>query len=261
MRAMLEFDEEASRRVEATYLTPDIVAQRRVFIDALALQPGERVLDIGSGPGLLASDMALALGAEGAILGLEPSESMRALAERRAAAPDAAPMTFRDGDATALDLEDESFDVAVSTQVYEYVPDVATALAEARRVLRPGGRLAILDTDWDSLVWHSSDPERMRRVLAVWDEHLADPHLPRRLPQLLREAGFTVSQQVAHPILNAGHDPDTYSANVISTVAAFVTGRGGITDEEAAAWGDDLVGLGEDYFFSITRYLFVATRQ
>lgn len=140
------------------------------------------------------------------------------------------------------------------------MPDIATALAEARRVLRPGGRVAILDTDWDSLVWHSRDPERMRRVLAVWDEHLADPYLPRRLPHLLREAGLTLAEVVAHPILNAGYDPNTYSASVVSTVGAFVSGRSGIGEGEAAAWQEDLVGMGPDYFFCITRCLFVATR-
>ena len=258
---MLEFDEAASRRVEATYLTRDIVDQRRVFIEALGLEPGEKVLDIGAGPGLLAADMAPALGPEGAVLGIEPSESMRALAAHREAAPGAAPMTFRDGDALALALEDESFDVAVSTQVYEYIADIETALSEAHRVLRPGGRLAILDTDWDSLVWHATDAARARRVLAAWDEHLVDPHLPRRLSPLLRAAGFTVIHHAAFAILNAGYDTNTYSANVIDTVAAFVAGRHGITDDDAKAWADDLVALGDDYFFSITRYLFVATRQ
>ena len=56
----------------------------------------------------------------------------------------------------------------VTTQVLEYVPDVAGALAEMRRVLRPGGRLLVLDTDWDSLVWHAPDEELMARVLTTW---------------------------------------------------------------------------------------------
>jgi arsenite methyltransferase len=169
-------------------------------------------------------------------------------------------MTFREGDAVALAFADASFDVAVSTQVYEYIADMATALAEAHRVLRPGGRLAVLDTDWDSVVWHSSDPERMRRVLAAWDEHLVDPYLPRRLSGLLRRAGFTVTRRAAFPILNAGYDPNTYSAGLIGFIARFVPGRQGLTQQEATAWADDLVALGDDYFFSFTRYLFVAAK-
>ena len=258
--AALQFDDDAARRVEAIYSTPDVVEQRRVLIEALELSPGERALDIGSGPGLLACDLAAALGPAGAVVGVDPSESMLAIAARRDAGADAAPITLRTGDAGALPFDDESFDVAVSTQVYEYVEDMPGALAEARRVLRPGGRLLVLDTDWDSVVWHSRDPARMRRVLAAWDEHLVDPHLPRRLGRLLTDAGLRVTRRAVVPILNAGYDRDTYSANLVAFISRFVPGRQGLGEAEARAWAEDLVALGEDYFFSLNRYLFVAVR-
>jgi hypothetical protein len=134
------------------------------------------------------------------------------------------------------------------------------ALAEAHRVLRPTGRLAVLDTDWDSIVWNSSDDERMRNVLAAWDEHLADPHLPRRLGGLLRDAGFRVTERRPIPLLNAGYHPESYSAYLIGFIRAFAPGRHGLTEADVAAWAEDLVGLGDDYFFSLNRYLFVAER-
>jgi arsenite methyltransferase len=56
MSSTLQFDEDASRRVEEIYTTPDVVGQRQAILRALALQPGERVIDIGSGPGLLACE-------------------------------------------------------------------------------------------------------------------------------------------------------------------------------------------------------------
>ena len=253
----MDFDERTSRQVERTYMTPDIVEQRRLTVEALDLQPGEDVLDIGAGPGFLACEMAAVVGERGSVQGIDPSASMLTIAGERERAPGSAPVEFREGDALVLPFDDDSFDAGVSTQVYEYIVDMPAALTEARRVLRPGGRLLVLDTDWDSIVWRSGDRERMRRVLAVWDEHLADAHLPARLSGLLTDAGFTIAQRTTIPILNTGSADVSYSTSLIGTVSAFVAGHG-IAEDEARAWADDLAAQGEDYFFSINRYVFVA---
>jgi ubiquinone/menaquinone biosynthesis C-methylase UbiE len=257
---VLEFDDAASRHVEATYSTADVVEQRRAFLDLVALSPGERVLDVGSGPGILAAEMAEAVGAEGKVHGVEPSGSMLALARARDLPDEAAPVEFTQGDASTLPFGDATFDAVVATQVYEYVQDMPGALAEAHRVLKPGGRLAVLDTDWGSLVWRSGDDERMRRVLAAWDEHLADPYLPRRLSGLLRDAGFTVGEVAALPLLNTGYGHESFSAYLIGFVTAFAPGHHGVGEDDVQAWADDLAAQGADYFFSLNRYLFRAER-
>ncbi len=260
MSGTLRFDDEASRRSEATYMTPDVVEQRRAVRAALALGHGEKVLDIGSGPGLLAHELAVEVGAAGSVVGVDPSESMLTLARLRPPADGTAEIRFVAGDAYALPFADGSFDVAVATQVYEYVQDMPAALGEAFRVLRPGGRLLVLDTDWGSIVWHSGDARRTRRVLAAWDEHLVDPHLPRRLTRLLSDAGFSVARREAIPLLNVGFDPNTFSAGLMGFITAFVPGRQGLTEADAQAWAKDLAELGDDYFFSLNRYLFLAVR-
>ena len=260
MSTTLQFDEEASRRAEALYAARDFVEQRRATRAALALGAGENVVDIGSGPGLLAGEMAVEVGAGGSVDGVEPSESMLTLARGRRPPDGAAVMRFVAGDACALPFEKETFDAAVAIQVYEYVHDMPAALAEAFRVLRPGGRLLVLDTDWGSIVWHSRDAKRMRRVLAAWEEHLVDPHLPRRLTGLLSAAGFMVPCRAAIPLLNAGYDPNSLSAGMISFITAFIPGRQGLTERDARDWAQDVKGLGDDYFFSLNRYLFLATK-
>ena len=148
----------------------------------------------------------------------------------------------------------------VTTQVLEYVPDVAGALAEMHRVLRPGGRLLVLDTDWDSLVWHAPDEELMARVLATWDEHLVDPHLPRSLGRSLREAGFVAGPPAVLPLLNVGDPRDGFSGFLLGLVAAFVVDRNGLTERGGRGLGGVDAGLGEDWFFSLNRYVFLASR-
>jgi SAM-dependent methyltransferase len=255
----LRFDAGVSRQVEAVYTAPDVVEQRRVVRAALALRPGDRVLDVGVGPGLLAAEMAPEVGPTGRICGIDVSDSMLAIASTRTDVPGGPGIELELGSATNIPHPAESFDVVVSTQVLEYVDDVTDALFEVRRVLRPAGRVVLLDTDWGSVVWRSSDDARMGRVLTAFEEHLADPHLPRRLGDVLEKSGFTLTHLQVVPMLNVGYDAHSLSAGLIDIITAFVPGRAGVAEEEVRAWADDLRALGRSYFFSLNRYLFVAS--
>jgi arsenite methyltransferase len=264
MTAGSVFDQDASRKLEATYQTPDVIAQRAATLDALALQAGERVVDVGSGPGLLAAEMAAQVGPAGRVIGLDLSDSMLALSRQRFG--DLATgecLRFLKADAARLPFADHRFDVAVSTQVYEYVPDVPAALAELYRVLRPGGRVLILDTDWDSIVWAAGDQARMQRLLEAWADRFADPHLPRSLSWQLQSAGFRMERREVLVLFNPEYDPNTYSVANGQIMADFAVAQGRMSREDAEAWMRDLQRLGNQgrYFFSLNRYLFLATKR
>jgi arsenite methyltransferase len=260
---MLRFDDEAARRLEAMYLTPDVVEQRQWTRKLLALRPGHAVLDIGSGPGFLAAEMASDVGSAGHISGVDISETMLGMAQERCSRLGLGDQVdFKIGDATKLPFPDERFDAAVSTQVYEYVADIDGALAEVHRVLRPGGRVLVVDTDWDSLVWHGADPVLSARVLKAWEEHLVDAHLPGTLSLRLHRGGFKMQLHDTYTVLNPSYDPDTFSYGLIGLIKTFAPGRQGLTSQEVAAWSEELRQSGEtgDYFFSLNRYLFLASK-
>ncbi len=261
MSGQLDFNDDAARAIERVYLTPDVVAQRCQVLEALSLVPGERVLDVGVGPGLLAYDMAATVGKDGFTAGIDLSAPMLAMTSNRCAEMPWA--EFREADATELPYPDASFDAVVSTQVYEYVAEMGKALSEVARVLKPGGRVAILDTDWESFVVNTKDRERNRRVMDAWDEHLFDPFLPSKLGPMLRAARLAVRRIQVIPLVNVAYQPHTYSYGITRMISNFVAGRGGVSKDEADAWRQefrDLSARGE-YFFSLNRFLFLATKS
>ena len=254
-------DDTAARRVEALYRTPDIVAQRKAIRAALALEPGELVLDVGCGPGLLCAEMAETVGVDGSVVGVDTADSMLRIAERNRNG--LTQMSVRPGEASALPLDDGAFDAVVCAQVLEYVPDVAAALAEFRRVLRTNGRLLLVDTDWASCVWASGDDSRMHRMIAAWDAHCPHPRLPRTLPTQLAAAGFDMVRVEALPLLSVNRSEGTYCGGMTEVIARFVVRTGGIDATEAAAWREDLAQREAEgrTFFSLSRFLFLARRD
>lgn len=260
MSSRLDFGGSAAEAIERLYRTPDVVSQRARTLEALELRPGERVLDVGVGPGLLTYDLAATVGEKGRAAGVDTSLPMVEMTRTRCAGQSWTDVQL--ADATELPFEDATFDAVVSTQVYEYVSELPTALSEAFRVLCPGGRIVVVDTDWDSVVWNTADRARMRRVLDAWEEHLYDPHLPATLDGRLAEAGFRVTRRDVIPILNTAYHAHSYSFGIMLAIQSFVPGHRGVTREEADAWAAELRALGEAgrYFFSLNRYLFGAVR-
>ncbi len=258
--AQEQFDEQASKQLEAVYLTPDVVEQRNRVLAVLGPQPGEHALDIGCGPGLTTEALAMAVGAQGSVLGVDIAPPMLAIAQRRCAAH--AQVSFGMADVTQLPYPDARFDIALASQVYEYVDEVDHALRELARVVRPGGRVVLVDTDWESAVWASHDDARMRRVLETWNEHIPHPQLPRTLARRLRQAGFAEVRVEVVPLLNLAYDPQTYSVGMMTMIGNFATGRNGLSADDIGAWKADARAIGDEdgYFFSLNRYVFIARR-
>jgi arsenite methyltransferase len=251
---MLDFNEETAAGLEAIYSRRDILRRRALVHAALGAQPGERILDAGCGPGFYVAETLERVGPEGSVAGVDASAAMLGVAAKRCEGHDN--VSFHEGDVTALPVGDADFDRALSVQVLEYVEDIPAALGELLRVLRPGGRVLIWDVDWATVSWHSRDPARMERFLAAWDEHLADPSLPRTLAARMREAGFEDVELEGHAFATADVTDQTYAGALIPLMVDYV----GTAD--AQEWADEQRELqrgGESYFACI-QFCFTGTR-
>jgi arsenite methyltransferase len=258
--SQMVFDESLASRLDAMYQTRDMVRRRQLARAALGAVPGERVVDVGCGPGFYVAELLEEVGAGGRVVGIDASPAMLALAGRRCAGRASA--GFAAADVSSLPVGGAGFDAALCVQVLEYVPDVAAALAGMHRALRPGGRLVVWDIDWSTVSWHSRDPARMERVLRTWDAHLTHPSLPRTMASRLRSAGFADVSVAGHAFLSADAGPEGFGGSLIPLIERFVAGRDGIGADEAHAWADEQNQLGADgeFFFCCVQFCFTSVK-
>jgi arsenite methyltransferase len=258
--SQLEFDDQEARQLEAMDEIGDARRRRELARAALAAAPGERILDVGCGPGFYCAELLAEVGESGAVTGVDSSPAMLALAARRCAGHDN--VELLEGEALTLPVPDESFDAALTVQVIEYVADVEKALAELRRVLRPGGRVLVWDIDWDTLSLYSGDAELSERVIRAWDEHLAHRTVPRTLAGRLRAAGFAEVSMSAHAFATLGHDPDSWAAALVPFIGMFVAGRAGVSEQQAQAWVAEQRQLAErgDFYIACLQFCFTARK-
>lgn len=166
--------------------TPDISEQRARIRAIIAPRTGERGLDIGCGFGLLACELARDVGPTGRIMGVDAVPDMIIACEERARHDAVTGRTeFRQADPEAVPASSGSFDFVTAMQVYEYMADVERGLAEAYRVLKPGGRLAVSD-----VVVRGEVPAEIRRSVELWIGCLAGALEEREYRDKLAAAGF-----------------------------------------------------------------------
>ena len=257
--AKFEFEDEGSRQIDAFNESAGARARRARILDLLALTPGARVLDVGSGPGHQAFEMASLVGTSGRVDGIDPADTAIAIARHRCS--ELGNVNFQVGEAAKVPFPDSVFDAAMSSRTFEYVDDVPAALAEMFRVLKPGGRVLIHDTDWGTITWRSSDRGRMARIMETLQGAVADPHLPQTLGGRLAAAGFADVRAEPFVQLEIDYDPTSVSAVLAEGISSYVTSNG-ISQNEADAWARDLRESASrgGYFFSSTEFIFTGIK-
>jgi ubiquinone/menaquinone biosynthesis C-methylase UbiE len=157
------------------------------------LAPGQRVLDVGCGPGTITLDLARRV-APGTVLGIDSApDAIGAAVAARDEAELRDAVTLAVGDVYALDAPDASFDVVHAHQVLQHLTDPVAALREMRRVVVPGGLVAVRESDYGAFAWAPDDPV-LDRWMALYHQvtraNRADADAGRHLPGWFRAAGF-----------------------------------------------------------------------
>jgi arsenite methyltransferase len=181
---------------ERGYRAADIAALPELAVGAslgcgnptalIDLRPGETVLDLGSGGGIDVLLSARRVGPTGKAIGLDMTDEMLALARRNAADAGVANVEFLKGEIEAIPLPDASVDVIISNCVINLSPDKGAVLAEAFRVLRPGGRFAVSDI----VAQGASIPPALRADMAEWASCASGAMEEGEYRAKLRTAGF-----------------------------------------------------------------------
>ena len=245
-----------AKELERSYKLADIVKQRQHTLTTLALQPGEKVFDIGCGVGFLTNEMAMLVGKTGQVIGFDQNPEMISHAKQRCEGLQQA--EFYEGDAAQLPAEDQAFDAVSCTQVLLYVKDVSKVLTEMRRILKPGGRLVIVETDWRGVVLNSADDALTKNIFSAWDNSVPSPNLPVHLKPLLQKHGFYKIKVDPIPILNTEYSPSNFSHGMLKWISKNAENKGVINKVQRSNWLEDLQNRGQSdsFFFCVNRFLF-----
>jgi SAM-dependent methyltransferase len=178
----------------------------------LALTRGERLLDVGCGLGEAALVLAQDVGQNGEVVGVDASEQMLRVARSQAGSAQGR-VRFRLGDAGGLDEPDGSFDAARCERTLQWLADPSAAVAELVRVVRPGGRVSLLDTDWSTFRIEVGDDALAGLVTdAMRTERGRASNVGRRLSDLLIAAGCVPDARAEATQTWTTWDPDASPA-------------------------------------------------
>ncbi|MET8144302.1 methyltransferase domain-containing protein [Sphaerisporangium sp. NPDC005288] len=234
------------KMLDAADSLPGVARLRARSYELLRPAPGAAVVDVGCGTGRAVAEMSDG-GARA--IGVDVSEQMVTVAKRRR--PD---LDVRLGGAYALPLEDGEVVGYRADKVYHALDDPARALAEATRVLAPGGRVVLMGQDWDTFVIDSDDSALTRTIVHARADVVPSPRAARRYRNLLLDAGFEDLSVEVHTAIFT----DSLMLPMLSGIAQVARSAGAISEDETERWTTEQTIRGQEGRLFCALPLFVA---
>ena len=211
--------------------------RRNAILNELQIRAGDTIIDVGCGAGHLLTHLAKAVGINGTIYGLDPSESQIEQARKRCS--DFVNIKYIKRNADESQLKTNSCHFVTSTQALEYIADVEPALDEITRILKSEGRFVNVSILWDHLKFYGADDRLNRKIHEAFRAHCSHQMLPMELPGKLERRGFKniYDRSLAFVITRRDRNsPARYSEAVMANFALTQ----GVSAEEVSDWKSQL---------------------
>lgn len=248
--------------LEEADLAPGWAELRQTWLDYSGVRPGDRVLDVGCGTGVVTRDLAQRVGHQGQVVGIDPStrlieEALRRLDQKGLKGR----VEFQRADGAALPFPDGSFDLVVASAVFGHIPNGPEVLAEMVRVARPAGTVVAFDHDIDMIVINAADRDLTRRIVHTYcDRYFTSGWAGRELYAMFREGALEEIQVL--PLMHTSTQFEPYWKRMVERLSTVALKTGVVSEGEAEAWRADLEQKGrEDRFFASRSYFCLRGRK
>lgn len=221
---------------------------RKLSYSLLNAQQGDVVIDVGCGTGKAVSELS----AKGTTaIGIDLSEQMISVAKRRFPACD-----FRVAKAESLPFKDNTVNGYHAERLFQHLTDPFQSLSEAHRILAPGGRIVLLDQDYDMWAIDAADMAITRVIMRVHADSIANRWIGRKYHNLLLDCGFVNVSVMVQTLVYTDH---SQVAPILPSIINVAIEAKTITDVQAKAWLNEQENRGKDGKFFIAMPIFVAS--
>ncbi len=227
------------------------------------IQPGQKVLDVGCGPGIDTVALARLVGPQGSVVGVDSDKSMIAEADRSAGKEGVdAWVSHKQGNSDALPYKSDTFDSCRSERLFQHLQKPEQTLAEMGRVTKTGGWIVDIDPDWGTLSIDTTEVAVERRLVRFKAEHsLQNGYIGRQLYRLFKQQNFVGIQIETLPFYTTNYAIARYICH-LDTVEQGAIDADVITNQELQLWHTNLKEADEKgVFFASLNLVMIVGRQ